>query len=290
MPSDNKSAKSKTSVSTPSATATSGTGSVACTVKCGKCNKSVDEGNSSVECELCLKWHHVECTSLNKTDLKTLEKLGVHWYCGVCEQSSATLDKRIRAVEIKFDNFTKVQDSETRTYADVVNKIDSSVQTNKTLQEQISKQISVLKTEQEQVIKQVSSLKSNLQADNRSKNVVIFGVPESTEKSLVDSVIDLMKDCSMNISIEKSSCFRLGQKTSPKSRPVKLILSSEAEKWEVLRRINSIKPLGIFARKDLSKEEQEADFVLRQELKEIREKDPLNQYKIIRNKITKINN
>jgi hypothetical protein len=220
----------------------------------------------------------------------TLETLGVHWYCSVCEQSSATLDKRVRAVEIKFDNFTKVHDSETRSYADVVSKIDSSVQTSKTLQEQISKQITILKTEQGQVIKQVSSLKSDLQADNRSKNVVIFGLPENTENSLVDSVIDLMNDCSMKISVDKSSCFRLGQKTSSKSRPVKLILSSEAEKWEVLRRINSIKPTGIFARKDLSKEEQEADFALRQELKGIREKDPLNQYKIIRNKITKVNN
>jgi hypothetical protein len=293
MSSSAKNVKKKTSgssVSSPSCTPSQSTKfkfkTTDVSVNCGKCCGKVDDSSPSVECELCLKWHHVECTSLNKSDLGTLEKLGVHWYCSVCEQSCATLDKRIKAVEVKFEEFSKVQEGTARSYADVVSKIDTSVEINKSLQEQITKQITSLKTEQQQVTKQISTLKTDIQADNRSKNVVIFGLEENCETPLVDSLTELLNDCSMKIPIDKSSCYRLGQKSSSKSRPVKLMLPSEAEKWEVLRRINSIKPSGVFARKDLTKEEQEADFVLRQELKDTREKDPKNTYKIIRNKVT----
>lgn len=65
-------------------------------------------------------------------------------------------------------------------------------------------------------------------------------------------------------------------------------MSSENDKWELLKPINAIKRKGVFARLDLTKEEQHKDFLLRQELKEQREKDPQGQYKIIKNKIVKL--
>jgi len=54
---------------------------------------------------------------------------------------------------------------------------------------------------------------------------------------------------------------------------MRLTLASEVQKWEFLKRINAQKIEGVFARLDLNKEEQEKDFQLRSELREMRQKN-----------------
>ena len=69
---------------------------------------------------------------------------------------------------------------------------------------------------------------------------------------------------------------------------MRLTLASEVQKWEFLKRINAQKIEGVFARLDLNKEEQEKDFQLRSELRELRQKNPENKYKITSGKIIKV--
>lgn len=72
------------------------------------------------------------------------------------------------------------------------------------------------------------------------------------------------------------------------SRPVKLCLSFESDKWEFLRRFNAQKPGGAFARLDLAKEQQQKDFLLRKELRDARQKDEQGTYKIVEEKVQKL--
>jgi len=54
-------------------------------------------------------------------------------------------------------------------------------------------------------------------------------------------------------------------------KPVRLCAETKPKKWDLLKRINSLKKDRIFARLDLDAEEREEDFCLRKELRELKE-------------------
>ena len=78
----------------------------------------------------------------------------------------------------------------------------------------------------------------------------------------------ILDKCHSSKQVTPQSLFRLGKinEETNRSRPLKLCTDSPADKWEILKRINSLNITGVFARLDLSREEREVDFRLRQEL------------------------
>jgi hypothetical protein len=142
---------------------------------------------------------------------------------------------------------------------------------------------------QNQVVKHINSIKTELQAENRSKNMVIFGLPQD-DKPVNDVVSDLFSECSLSFEKYGPSCIALGSRQGTKPRPIKVTFQTEADKWEALKVINREKPTGVFARLDLNREEQEQDFRLRQELKKVRAENPEGTYKIYKGKITQVEN
>lgn len=183
---------------------------------------------------------------------------------------------RILALEAPLQEVVQSQQKATQSYAEVATKLEVSNKSNLNIQEQFSKQ--------------VKSLKNEIQTDSRAKNIILFGIDEVTSESdsLADSVNEILRQCNLTGSVDTEHCHRLGQKKPEKSRPVKVALKSESEKWEVLKRINSMKPRNVFGRLDLTKEEQEKDFRLRQELKKTRVQNPDNHYKIVKNKVVQV--
>jgi len=136
------------------------------------------------------------------------------------------------------------------------------------------------------------------QKEIRERNMIILGVEEgSTKQDTIEKVQKLMQDCHLTTKVEKENLFRLRKMENVKTndhgekvpRPLKMCTESKEQKWDILKRINGLKLKGIFAKPDLNKEEREADFRLRAELKKIRENNPLDTYKIFRNQIKKIN-
>lgn len=272
-------------MSGPARVRASSTNSVRATeviLKCGKCNSDFVDNNTGVECERCLKWFHLKCTKLSAGDFKVIQKtnIGVHWYCDECNNVFQSIDNRLKALEemmIQMRSDEK-QITKPETYAEIAAKIDSNLKQTETHHHQVSKQI--------------QTLQHNLGADNRAKNLIVFGIKESSsedKESTINLVTDLLKDCNLHsASLNKSQVIRLGAKADKKHRPIKICLNSENEKWEMIKRINHKKPNGIFARLDLDKEQQKQDFLLRTELKTCREENPDNTYKIVKNKIVKL--
>ena len=251
---------------------------------CGGCKKGiVDEECSSVLCDLCHKWYHLGCTRLSESNLGFLSKtanLGVRWFCDKCDNITVSLEERLVGIENSINKIipqiTTV--SSDKSYAEALTlKLDEAAQQNKVMQQQVSKQI--------------QNIKSDIQTENRSRNLIIFGLREAEQdgkNQVVESVTTVMKECGYNASSAVGQVTRLGARKDGKARPIKVSMSSEADKWELLRRINSVKPDGIFARLDLTKEEQLQDFQLRTKLKQTRQENPTNKYKIIKNQIVQI--
>jgi adenylylsulfate kinase-like enzyme len=167
------------------------------------------------------------------------------------------------------------EDNQKPLFSELFDKVESTVSANIKFQTQVSKQI--------------ESLTDNLMAETRSKNLVIFGLPEAGTGTVADKVNEIVEKCSKKLDVCISQVHRLGAKRESGPRPVKLCLSSEGEKWELVKRINSVRPDGVYARLDLTKEEQHQDFLLRQELKQAKQEDPSGVYKIRKNQVIKVN-
>lgn len=250
---------------------------------CPKCEQGFSPGIDSIECESCQGWFHLECAGFIKSDLKTISKKGIHWYCNKCDGCFSSIIIKLHELSSQIDTLAKANEnerSEVQSYAEVVKKFDVTSRQNQVMQEQVSKQL--------------KTIRDDMQAEQRALNLVLFGVREPDETNQTSDILtdidSIFKDCGLNYKLTKSQVYRLGPKKtdSTRPRPLKVCLESEFDKWEVLRRINSIKPQGIYGRLDLSREEQEKDFRLRQELKKTREEDPEGKYKIYQKKIIKL--
>ena len=111
---------------------------------------------------------------------------------------------------------------------------------------------------------------------------------EENIENATESLNAFFHECHINVELRPASVTRLGALAQGKNRPIRVTLDTEDRKWEVLKRINAVKIRGIFARLDMSREEREKDFSLRRELRETRGADPENSYKIVKGKVTRV--
>jgi hypothetical protein len=130
--------------------------------------------------------------------------------------------------------------------------------------------------------------------DSRKRNVMFFGVTESTDASAeVRKAYDesMIKKIGDHLGIDSANyevrvCFRLGKKQSERAghpvrpRPLKVVFNAETAKFAFLAKINVLQHrpysnLKIGIKEDLSPMQQETEATL---LKELREKraDPSN--------------
>lgn len=216
----------------------------------------------------------------------------MHWFCDKCNHVVQSIDRRLKSVDLITESlgriesvienlpaFSNFEDEVVKPlYSQAVTQVTSAVISK------VEKNISL----QEKVSKQVSQLQEEITAESRARNLVLFGITESD--NLMTKVDEILKECSLSKTLTKDRVYRLGPKGTGKNRPVKICLDSEHEKWEFIRRIHSQKISGVIARCDLSKEEQQQDFLLRQELKKARADNPSATYKIIRGKVVKTSN
>lgn len=284
--------------------------------KCELCVKPFLEDDACIECEVCLKWFHAECIGI--LDAKLLDLFaslpGAHWSCSVCDKLGSRVLKLERKVdgipnEIKKLNnslgeiqsmFTNIVtpklNSMEASYANVVKGLESNADVAKALEQNSIKV-------QENFAKQTSSLVSQLEikeksekdSEFRAKNLILFGIKESENREDWAQQVDtIIRDCHSDMKVDRYNSYRLGRydasKHKERPRPLRITTNSESQMFELLSRINGKHLSGIFARKDLSKKEQEEDFRLRKELKETRNANPDSVYKIKKGKITKMNN
>ena len=282
-------------------------------LKCGNklCNDVIDDKKKRyIKCERCQENFHLKCSGMNVDALKfIIDNNCVDSFikcCLSCQpharkeiSSIIELENRIKEVDKKLDesvstlekNLNKKMDLIKNTLTNVnlkitenVNSIKGEIETMaKTLQnsnmDEIGKKIGEITTLEKKITTQAEINDKNW----RANNLVFFNIPESDSITSADRKKD---DCEKIKCIFERNQFsfladkvlnviRLGANRN-KTRPIKMIFSSQQYKSEVLKYCKNLKyikdsqSIPIYCSLDLTKSEQEARRLLVSEFKQKR--------------------
>ena len=120
-------------------------------------------------------------------------------------------------------------------------------------------------------------VKSVVQEEDRSRNVVVFGLSEKKDENVEERVQELFQELGMKPSMQ--AC-RVGRISAGKSkRPVKVSLSSSSTVHQILSQARKLRHSATFSkvyvRPDRSEEERSKDRLLVQELLKKRDAEPV---------------
>ncbi|KAF6017984.1 hypothetical protein EB796_023703 [Bugula neritina] len=135
------------------------------------------------------------------------------------------------------------------------------------------------------------------QHEARKNNAIVYGIEEKEEMTALNQVKDLMKNYCFQHSDaqpdrQPKSAIRLrtsGPVDPNRPRPIKVEFTSEASKWEFIKRANaSLRSLNVFVKPDESKEKREEQYALRQRIRDLKHSpDTDGEYRIRSLKIQK---
>ncbi len=131
------------------------------------------------------------------------------------------------------------------------------------------------------------AVKCAVEEEDRSRNVVIFGVKEEDGEELENKVLDVFQYVSEKPRVTK--CSRIGKKKSGTARAIKVTLCSSDSVHRILRKSGQLKNAAdyktVFLSADRTFEEREARKKLVDELKQKRKSNPELQHLIRNNNI-----
>ena len=274
---------------------------------CMNCDKRVDL--PLVNCTFCNGWVHQQCTNVPDKLFAELAKYDcVHVSCKKCltaikghtEQLRncatviKTLGDAVKNVDRKLSDVlaktaslessvTATQQSQA-TYADVVQKLDH------TLADMNSKNDKPACTPDVRSAV-LSSLDETADRERRKQNVIVFGLPESANRS--DDANSFTTVCSseLNVTIVVNNSYRLGRVGAGKPRPLVVQLGSVQERMSLLRRAKQLRNSAdsvakqMYIRPDLTRMQQAESKKLMDELRLKKASDTVNWYTIRRGRV-----
>ena len=253
---------------------------------CIKCQEPFEPPYKALQCDKCASWVHSGCTELNDDQYKFLTKKtlssAIKWFCPVCEAKVS--DASSRCDEKKVDSDDKRFDK----LADIVLKI---AEQNAEILQNMKRDMMV---EEKLKVNVREILDNRKDAEDRGKNMICFNVPEGDKSEDDDEEGELERDdrqlvtqiCNFvytepgqlptfeegDLSFERLGPKRkpTAENPSPKPRPIKVFFKDVATKDKILRNAKKLKGsifsyVGLSA--DKSKEEREADYAKRMELR-----------------------
>lgn len=257
------------------------------------CKNPVTDKQKALLCDFCEKWSHLECddrmTVKMYSEMHRSPSDAILYICKICRDSFNTsrsktanciglgLQHEDTLLEIK----TMVANIEKR-----VNYQEESLASldNKIIGAQANSYAEVVKSTKQinDIAKRVEKSVNIQEGLNRKVNVILFQLKEDDSKSLESVLGELLDDMSLQSKVKSSQ--RLGRKVEtsgePRPRPVKVSFSNEEDKWNFLKRLNHLKPKGVFGKLDLTQEERDREKTLVDKLKSIRQETPAKTYKI----------
>lgn len=272
---------------------------------CNTCSKNFKENVECMSCDNCQNWFHFSCIGISKAEAKVVTRLepkGIRFFCLVCnianktrsdfEESLTSINDKITQLarledkieimsekiqEISIDFQTKTE-SETRSYADALTE---SIQIMKNHDSNITKAT-------QNSCKILANQVDHAEQERRKCCAILHNLDERGVNTLADKLGELCNTLSYPPDLMSVS-FRLGAKgkneTANKHRPVKIKFTDETKKWDFIKRLNRDKPQSMFATLDLSKEEREREFNLRQKICDLKKSNPTSIYCIKRGEI-----
>ena len=118
-------------------------------------------------------------------------------------------------------------------------------------------------------------VKSVVQAEDRSKNIMIFGLPEDSSKDLNKTVKELFEEIGLKPAMELS---RVGKSKEKTTRPVKVTLSSSSTAYQIISQARKLRQSekfsSVFISPDRSLEDRVKHRLLVQNLHKKKEAEP----------------
>lgn len=230
---------------------------------CATCNQIADYNTKSVLCELCELWFHSECQQIPTKTYKALKDDNndhLTWYCKSCKIVSKGILKKLSNLEKDIQEL-RVQ-------------VTTPQQNN-----QAKPEVSYAT-----MVKKVLNEESNLK--KRAKNFIIKGAtpkPPAEEKVFVQNMIEALN---IEVASETIVVKHIGNVHTNGQQLIHVTLESEVDRNKILRMAKKLKEIpayrDMYINKDLTKEEIETQYNLRQELKKCRAENESIKY-VIRN-------
>lgn len=238
--------------------------SISTDATCPVCVKNILGSEDGIGCDgACQRWFHRECIDMTKSEYQRLSANNkIKWFCSrvdcipSSDQPHNLILKQLSILTATITNLTDKVDS----LISLPAKVDSLVCGMEDLNRNISQLETRLSVNESKVLVLEEKLGSKTQQEvntesiisemsdraRRSKNVMLFNVPESQDKN-VDSRIkhdnDLVSKLIAFFMPNNSLCSfktaRVGRKSPNKSRPLKAILNQESDVMNFLSRFST---------------------------------------------------
>ena len=253
------------------------------------CNKVIKRKEASIECEACENWYHAECQGLSQSAWGAIKEHNLFWVCGNCQKQFVEM-QNIRK-QVKAD----IELVETH----VVKKVE---EVKSLVEKVIDKKVDDgLKKMEVKFGESSTALKKVVQEKNidRSRNLIIHNIPEcDSDDPKVRAEHDVKEMskitqslCGTGTSTNIARAFRLNRQkpadlneVDRRPRLLLIKLDKEEDAESLFMKRFGLRDAGfpnIYITRDLSKEERERQWKLREELK----RKGKDAHKIFRGKV-----
>ena len=203
-----------------------------------------------------------KCDEQNRKVIKS-QKTIIDLQAEVIKKSDLELASLKSTVKEELKSVQTTVQSEMKSYSSVLSKTCSAALSQRKLQ---------------------SAVKLAAEKEDRSRNVVIYGVKEEAGEIIHDKSLEILQDVGERPMIRE--CCRIGQKRGDKPRPVKLCLSNSDIAHQVISTARLLRNKkgydSVYICPDRTVEERKAYRKLLEELKTSREAEP-DKFFVIRN-------
>ena len=269
---------------------------------CGTCKEGVQRKDKAMQCDLCERWHHCKCISVTEHAYNFYQNNDkLPWVCNRCikekkeennlyelitgmvKQNEEEKKEMICMLKELSRKMTKIENDQTikmQQLSEQMAKIEDK------LEEKVNEKLKL--AENEMMLKINLEMDEKLERMKRKNNLVIYGMKESINENSEERLkLDLQKVEKLLNEIEvtapKMNLARLGKRLdTEKPRPIKIELENEGEKFKILKKAGKIKEIDveefkkIIISSDMTIKQRELDKILREELKERRQKGERN--------------
>ena len=260
---------------------------------CKICESEVTEQDKGISCDVCEYWLHSKCAKISDSNYKIYKKESLQWVCPTCMKAKKDVNGLYQSMieMIKSSEEDRENDKEEREMMMTMMK-KMSLQISgleKIIDDKINEKIKL--TENEILTKINEEMEERLEKFKRRKNIIVYGVAERegrNEKERFETDCKNIKDLLTEIKtdIKSYEVTRIGKFNGEGSkirpRPIRIELSNESDKFEILKnairirntRNENLKRVVITT--DMSFKQRQSEKLLREQMMERRQSGEKN--------------
>ena len=235
---------------------------------------------------MCVLWFHSTCQDLKVGEANTIVKLakkGVRWYCSECLKvieghspslvpqmtKLGNLQQMLEGLDVKLDEY------QTQTKVECLKKSFAEVASSG----QMAKDMKIAMQASTSTNALLTAELQRKETEERKANAILYGLKE--ENTAMEDIAVLMQNTLFKNYDKPLKAFRLNQREEGKVRPIKLVFKDEEAKWGFLKRVNhNLRSKNMFCKLDVNKETRNKEYLLREQVRKLRNEGSQSEFRI----------